>query len=101
MNKGFNIFDEEIVFEDGRFFEILLAKYSAKKLDYSEKDIYISKALVEKKDKLYLKLLKEREEILKNILENFDSKNDRSLKRYEQLELNLKYLREAIDEISS
>lgn len=101
MDRGFEIFGEEIVYEDDRFFEILLVRYLGKKIEYLDRDIYISKDLVNRRDELYLKFLKEREGILNNILKNFDSPNDRSIKRKEELILNLKYLREAIVEIQS
>lgn len=100
MDRGYEIFDEYIIFEDDRFFEILLVRFSDKKIKYTNKDIFISNILVKKKDEVYLECLKERKEILEDILINFNSDNKRAIERKNELELNLKYLAEAIDEIS-
>ncbi|MGI5949745.1 tRNA (adenine(22)-N(1))-methyltransferase [Peptoniphilus sp.] len=101
MDRGYEIFDEYIVFEDDRFFEILLVRFLGEKIEYTNKDIFISNILVKKKDEVYLECLKERKEILEDILNNFNSQNERAMERKSELEENLRYLSEAIDEISN
>lgn len=101
MDNCFEIFDEDIIYEDDKFFEILLATYAGDKVSYSDKDLYISKILVNRKNEIYHKFLLERKEILEDILNKFISNNQRALARRKELKLNLKYLEEAINAISS
>jgi len=98
---GFNIIDEEIVYEDRRYFEIIIAKHVEEKINYDYSDLYISKAQLQKKDKLYLESLKERRRNLTNIINNFDSSNENALERKKELEYLLKKMEEAIYEISN
>lgn len=101
-NMGFEIFDEEIIYEDERYFEIILAKFSNyKNEDLKEEDFYFSKKLIQKKDEIYLAYLKEKEDYLRSILKSFDPNNSRSKKRNQELNSLLKEVKEAIDEISS
>ena len=100
-NMGFAIIDEEIIFEDDRYFEIILARYSGTKKISEEIDFYFSKVLIEKKDKVYLDFLRERKNDIERILNSFVSDNSRSKNRKEELFNLLKKTEEAIDEISS
>lgn len=101
-NMGFEIFDEEIIYEDERYFEIILAKFSNyKNEDLKEEDFYFSKKLIQKKDEIYLAYLKEKEDYLRSIIKSFDPNNSRSKKRNQELNSLLKEVKEAIDEISS
>jgi len=101
-NMGFEIFDEEIIYEDERYFEIILAKFSNyKNEDLKEEDFYFSKKLIQKKDEIYLAYLKEKRDYLRSILKSFDPNNSRSKKRNQELNSLLKEVKEAIDEISS
>lgn len=101
-NMGFEIFDEEIIYEDERYFEIILAKFS-NKIDngLKEEDFYFSKKLIEKKDKTYLSYLEEKKTYLKSIISSFDPNSTRSKKRSEELNNLLSLVEEAIDEISN
>lgn len=101
-NMGFEIFDEEIIYEDERYFEIILAKFS-NEIDkgLKEEDFYFSKKLIEKKDKTYLSYLEEKKTYLKSIISSFDPNSTRSKKRSEELNNLLKLVEEAIDEISN
>lgn len=101
-NMGFEIFDEEIIYEDERYFEIILAKFS-NKIDkgLKEEDFYFSKNLIEKKDKTYLSYLEEKKTYLKSIISSFDPNSTRSKKRSEELNNLLSLVEEAIDEISN
>lgn len=101
-NMGFVIFDEEIIYEDERYFEIILAKFS-NKIDkgLKEEDFYFSEKLIEKKDKTYLSYLEEKKTYLKSIISSFDPNSTRSKKRNEELNNLLSLVEEAIDEISN
>lgn len=100
-NMGFAIIDEEIIFEDDRYFEIIITRYSGKKESLEEIDFYFSKVLIEKKDKVYLDFLRERKNGIEKILNSFVSDNSRSKNRREELFNLLKKTEEVIDEISS
>lgn len=100
-NMGFEIIDEEIIFEDDRYFEIILARYSGQIKKLEEEDFYFSKSLIEKKDKVYLDFLKERQRELEKILSNINNDSDRTKKRSGELKSLLIRTKEAIDEISN
>ena len=101
-NMGFEIFDEEIIYEDDRYFEIILAKFSNyKDKSLEEEDFYFSKKLIEKKDETYLEYLKEKKDYLTTIIRSFDPDSPRSIKRSQELNSLLDKVEEAIDEISS
>lgn len=100
-NMGFEIIDEEIIFEDDRYFEIILARYFGEIKNLEEVDFYFSKSLMEKKDKVYLDFLRERQRELEKILSNINNDSDRTKKRSGELKSLLIRTKEAIDEISS
>ena len=100
-NMGFEIIDEEIIFEDDRYFEIILARYSGQIKKIEEVDFYFSKSLIEKKDKVYLDFLRERQRELEKILSNINNDSDRTKKRSGELKSLLIRTKEAIDEISN
>ena len=101
-NMGFEIFDEEIIYEDDRYFEIILAKFSNyKNKRLEEEDFYFSKKLIEKKDETYLEYLKEKKDYLTTIIRSFDPGSPRSKKRSQELNSLLDKVEEAINEISS
>ena len=100
-NMGFEIIDEEIIFEDDRYFEIIIAKFNGKKKSLDELDFYFSKSLINKKDKVYLAYLSERKVELEKILNKINKDNKRSIKRRDELLDLLKRTEDAIDEISN
>ena len=100
-NMGFEIIDEEIIFEDDRYFEIILARYSGQIKKLEEVDFYFSKSLIKKRDKVYLDFLRERQRELEKILSNINNDSDRSKKRSDELKSLLRRTKEAIDEISN
>ena len=100
-NMGFEIIDEEIIFEDDRYFEIILARYSGKIKNLEEVDFYFSNSLIKKKDKVYLDFLRERQRELEKILSNINNDSDRTKKRSGELKSLLIRTGEAIDEISN
>lgn len=100
-NMSFEIIDEEIIFEDDRYFEIILARYSGEIKKLEEVDFYFSKSLIEKKDIVYLDFLRERQRELEKILSNINNDSDRTKKRSGELKSLLIRTKEAIDEISN
>ena len=93
--------DGEIIFEDDRYFEIIIAKFNGKRKSLDELDFYFSKSLINKKDKVYLAYLSERKVELEKILNKINKDNKRSIKRRDELINLLKRTEEAIDEISN
>ncbi|VYU13020.1 SAM-dependent methyltransferase [Peptoniphilus gorbachii] len=100
-NMGFEIIDEEIIFEDDRYFEIIIVKFNGKKKSLNELDFYFSNILINKKDKVYLSYLSERKFELEKILNKINKDNKRSNKRRDELINLLKRTEDAIDEISN
>ena len=100
-NMGFEIIDEEIIFEDERYFEIIIVKFNRKKKSLEELDFYFSNILINKKDKVYLAYLSERKFELEKILNKINKDNKRSNKRRDELINLLKRTEDAIDEISN
>lgn len=100
-NMGFEIIDEEIIFEDDRYFEIILARYSGKIKNLEEVDFYFSNSLIKKRDKVYSDFLRLRQREVENILSNINDDNDRTIKRSGELKSLLRRTKEAIDEISN
>ena len=100
-NMGFEIIDEEIIFEDDRYFEIIIARYFGEIKNLEEVDFYFSKSLIEKRDKVYLDFLRERQRELEKILSNINNDSDRTKKRSDELKSLLIRTKEAIDEISN
>lgn len=102
-NMGFKIIDEYMIYEDDRYFEIIIAKFLEEiNLEIlKEEDYYFSYKLIEKKDKTYLKFLLEKKIYLENILESFDSNNLRTKKRSDEIKSLILKIEEAIDEISN
>ena len=102
-NMGFEIIDEEMIYEDDRYFEILIARFLGKekleKLD--EEEYFLSKKLIDKRDKTYFQFLKERKVYLEKILNSFDSNSQKSKRRRQEIKTLLVSIEEAIDEISS
>ena len=102
-NMGFEIIDEEMIYEDDRYFEILIARFLGKekleKLD--EEEYFLSKKLIDKRDKTYFQFLKERKVYLEKILNSFDPNSQKSKRRRQEIKTLLVSIEEAIDEISS
>lgn len=102
-NLGFKIIDEYIIYEDDRYFEIIVARFlkGVKRETFKDEDYYFSKKLIEKKDKTYLKFLLDKKNYLENILQNFDPNNLRTKKRSDEIKSLILKIEEAIDEISN
>ena len=102
-NMSFKIIDEYIIYEDDRYFEIIVARFlkGVKIETFKDEDFYFSKKLIDKKDKTYLKFLLDKKTYLENILQNFDPNNLRTKKRSDEIKSLILKIEEAIDEISN
>ena len=102
-NMSFKIIDEYIIYEDDRYFEIIVAKFlkEVKIETFKDEDYYFSKKLIDKKDKTYLKFLLDKKTYLENILQNIDPNNLRTKKRSDEIKSLILKIEEAIDEISN
>lgn len=53
LKNGFSVFDEEIVFEDGKYYQIICAKYDGKNHIYNEIELEIGKINLEKRGQVF------------------------------------------------
>lgn len=98
-DKGFKILDEKIVFEDNKFFHIIVANYKAIKEEYRDIDLKVSKLLRNRKDKDLIEFLKYLINYNIFIIENIEGSSTRSIYKKDKLrEENIK-LKEILDEI--
>ncbi len=98
-DKGFKILDEKIVFEDNKFFHIIVANYKAIKEEYTDIDLKVSKLLRSRKDKDLIEFLKYLINYNIFIIKNIEGSSQRSIYKKDKLrEENVK-LKEILDEI--
>lgn len=98
-DKGFKILDEKIVFEDNKFFHIIVANYKAIKEEYRDIDLKVSKLLRNRKDKDLIEFLKYLINYNIFIIKNIEGSSQRSIYKKDKLrEENVK-LKEILDEI--
>lgn len=98
-DKGFKILDEKIVFEDNKFFHIIVANYKAIKEEYRDIDLKVSKLLRNRKDKDLIEFLKYLINYNIFIIKNIEGSSTRSIYKKDKLrEENIK-LKEILDEI--
>ena len=57
LSHGFDIYDEKIVFEDGKFYQIICAKYSGNSHDFSNAELELGKINIERREAIFLELL--------------------------------------------
>ncbi len=57
LKNGFYIYDEEIVFEDGKYYQIICARYDGKCHDYTEVELELGKINIEKHSSVFSDLL--------------------------------------------
>ena len=53
LSNGFCVFEEDIVFEDGKYYQIICAKYDGKKHDYSALELEVGKRNIEKRSSCF------------------------------------------------
>lgn len=98
-DKGFKILDEKIVFEDNKFFHIIVANYKAIKEEYRDIDLKVSKILRNRKDKDLIEFLKYLINYNIFIIENIEGTSTRSIYKKEKLREENIELKEILDEV--
>lgn len=98
-DKGFKILDEKIVFEDNKFFHIIVANYMAIKEEYRDIDLKVSKLLRNRKDKDLIEFLKYLINYNIFIIENIEGSSTRSIYKKDKLRGENIELKEILDEI--
>lgn len=98
-DKGFKILDEKIVFEDNKFFHIIVANYKAIKEEYRDIDLKVSKLLRNRKDKDLIEFLKYLINYNIFIIENIEGSSTRSIYKKDKLREENIELKEILDEI--
>lgn len=58
LKNGFSILDESIVFEDGKFYHVICAKYDGQAHDYTEVELEVGKCNISKKSQELIEFLK-------------------------------------------
>lgn len=98
-DKGFKILDEKIVFEDNKFFHIMVANYKAIKEEYRDIDLKVSKLLRNRKDKDLIEFLKYLINYNIFIIENIEGSSQRSIYKKDKLREENIELKEILDEV--
>ena len=98
-DKGFKILDEKIVFEDNKFFHIIVANYKAIKEEYRDIDLKVSKLLRNRKDKDLIEFLKYLINYNIFIIENIEGSSTRSIYKKDKLREDNIELKEILDEV--
>lgn len=99
--NNFQIVDEELVFEDGKYYEIIFAREGEQEI---KKDIYyeISEILIKKGHPLLESFVEYKKNKLKNIMKEIEFiETEKSKDRYNQLKLKLDKYREVLKEFVS
>lgn len=98
-DKGFKILDEKIVFEDNKFFHIIVANYKAIKEEYRDIDLKVSRLLRNRKDKNLIEFLKYLINYNIFIIENIEGSSTRSIYKKNKLREENIELKEILDEV--
>lgn len=98
-DKGFKILDEKIVFEDNKFFHIIVANYKAIKEEYRDIDLKVSRLLRNRKDKDLIEFLKYLINYNIFIIENIEGSSTRSIYKKNKLREENIELKEILDEV--
>lgn len=101
IENNFQIVDEELVFEEGKYYEIIFAKKGQGQID---KDIYyeISEILIKNKHPLIKPFVEYKKNKIKNIMDDIKFiDTERSIDKYNKLKLCLNQYQEVLKEIDS
>lgn len=101
VNNGFQIIDEDLVFEEDKYYEVIFAK---KGNQYIEKDIYyeISQILIEKKHPLLKSFLEYKKSKIEKIINEVKLvETDKSKNKYNELNQLLSRYQEVLRQIES
>ena len=101
IGNNFKIIDEELVFEDGKYYEIIFAKEGHQVID---KEIYfeISEILIKEKHPLLKSYIEHKKDKIKSIMRDIESiETKRSKDKYDQIRSKLDKYQEVLSEIDS
>lgn len=90
---------KKIVFEDNKFFHIIVANYKAIKEEYRDIDLKVSKLLRNRKDKDLIEFLKYLINYNIFIIENIEGSSTRSIYKKDKLREENIELKEILDEV--
>lgn len=99
--NGFEIIKEEVVFEENKYFEIIIAKYTGKEIDYDGFDLKISKYLRQNPNKNFLEFLKYKIRYNDYIKDKMSLKSKRAREKFEELENENKRIIGVIDDLQN
>ena len=54
MDNNFNIYDEEIIYENNKYYEIIVCKYQEEKVIYTEEEVFLGPVLINKKTEIFV-----------------------------------------------
>jgi tRNA (adenine22-N1)-methyltransferase len=98
LTTGYEIIDEDVAFEDKKYYEITVVKKAQKHLDpFDEIDVLVGPVMSKKRTPVVIEYINHRMKILQNLIESLNASNSevgqRALKKYEN---QLKALREVV-----
>ncbi|WP_071027079.1 tRNA (adenine(22)-N(1))-methyltransferase [Peptoniphilus raoultii] len=99
-DKAFEILDEKIIYEDKKYFQIIVGRFTGKITTYEKEDLIVPKILRERKDKSLIDFLEDKIGQNNFILHHMDKKSLRAKERIEDLERENKKFKELVYEIS-
>lgn len=96
-NNGYNIIDEKLAREEDRYYEIIVAKHSEKKIELDEIYYEIGLKLIENKDPLLENFVLKKINNIKKIMRNIEENGSMNNKKYLQLKRKFDKLKEVYD----
>lgn len=95
--RGFEIIDEEVIFEDKRYFEIIVAKYDGKIRKLKKYENLLPLKAIEKNEEEAMNFVKFKIEKNLQIMENLKGNTKKPLIRYMELKGENNYFKEVIN----
>ncbi len=83
-NKGFYITDEEVVYDKGKYYTIIVLEKGSR--SYSEKELFLGPVLMKEKTKTYLEYCQQELLNKRKILDKYDAKNKELIEEVKRLE---------------
>lgn len=80
MNKQYKIIHEDIIEENNKIYEIIVAEYQDEKVSYSEEELFFGPKLLEKKATAFIYKWQKRATKLKNILKQLEHSDNHETK---------------------
>ena len=94
FTHGFNIIDEEIVFDMGKVYEILVVKYEGENVNFNQKDVLFGPILKQNKDPLFIEKWENKLKLCKTILHNLSTEDE----KYQVIQNEIKLIEEVLYE---